>query len=269
MVADTIIVTFKPNGRFGNNVFQYLATKVIQKYLPGSQYQFNASGERGDRVLTITDDSWDDTLKSLRSSSLTHDSYTDVYYLEGYFQFHQFIEEERDYIQSLFSTHNNDRLSETLTMNTLASFVLNYNNPFTDEDLVVHLRLDDFIMDGKRSAIIHFDSYLTLLRTIRPQFKGKMYIIVDNIKYPFEFAYIQQFAEFNPHILSGHMMEDFARCFWAKHIVLSNSTFCWIPLIFGSTRRHWFPHNVGIFTNQKFDHIDANSILFDTKRLTF
>jgi hypothetical protein len=154
-------------------------------------------------------------------------------------------------------------------MSSLAFFVSHYNTPFTDDDLVVHLRLDDFIMDGKGSAVIHCDSYLTLLRQIRPQFSGKLYIIVDKIKYPFEQAYLQSFREFKPEILSGHMLEDFARCFWARNIVLSNSTFCWIPLIFGPKRRHWFPKNVGIFTNQRFDRLDDQSIVFDTKRLTF
>ena len=261
-------VTYRPNGRFGNNVFQYIAAKVLQKYLPQSTYSFNAVINRGDKVLTVTDDNWSQTLQDLRSKQETILEYT-IYCCEGYFQFNDFIEQERDYIQSLFAVDNKDILCNGVSMSSLAFFVSHYNTPFTDQDLVVHLRLDDFIMDGKGSAIIHWDSYLDLLRQIRPQFSGKLYIVVDRIKYPFEVAYLHRFEEFKPEILSGHMMEDFARCFWAKNIVLSNSTFCWIPLIFGPKRRHWFPKNVGIFTNQKFDRIDDQSIIFETKRLTF
>jgi hypothetical protein len=261
-------VTFRPNGRFGNNVFQYIATKVIQKYIPNSCYVYNEIIKKEDNVFIITEDNWNDTLQSLRNKKEDVLKY-DLYYCDGYFQFNDFIEEEQDYIKSLFSVDNKDMICSGMTMSCVVFFVSHYNTPFTDDDLVVHFRLDDFIMDGKKSAIIHPDSYLHLLRQISPQFNGKLYIVVDKIKYPFEQAYLQTFNEFNPIILSGHMLEDFARCFWAKNIVLSNSTFCWIPLIFGPKKRHWFPKNVGVFTNQRFDYIDDQSILFDTKRLTF
>ena len=264
----SVKVTFLPNGRFGNNVFQYIAAKVLQKYIPEASYSYNEAIKPGYSVLTVTEDNWNETLRGLRNKKEELLKY-DLYYCDGYFQFNDFIEQERDYIQSLFSTDNNDIICSGMAMSSLAFFVSHYNTPFTDNDLVVHLRLDDFIMDGKGSAVIHCDSYLTLLRQIRPQFSGKLYIIVDKIKYTFEQAYLQSFREFKPEILSGHMLEDFARCFWARNIVLSNSTFCWIPLIFGPKRRHWFPKNVGIFTNQRFDRLDDQSIVFDTKRLTF
>jgi hypothetical protein len=133
----------------------------------------------------------------------------------------------------------------------------------------MHLRLDDFVMDGKGSALIHVESYINLLQSIRKDFKGKLYIVVDKIKYPFEFSYIDALKPFNPIVLSGHMLEDFARCYWAQNIILSNSTFCWIPMIFGPKRRHWFPQSVGVFTNQRFDRLNEQSIIFPTKRLTF
>lgn len=258
------IITFHPNGRFGNNVFQYIATKVFQSYLPNHVYHFSYP-PYPENAFVITDENFDECIQLAKQGQLTHPFIS----LQGYFQFNQYIEDHQDYVRSLFVPSNPDKINPNFTMGHLAHYVLNYKSPFESDDLVLHIRLDDFIMDGKGSAIIHHDCYLDLLKSIRNQFTGKLYIIIDRIKYPFEQEYIRKFEDWSPIILTASMVEDFARCYWAPNFVLSNSTFCWIPTIFSPKRKNWFPQNVGIFNNQKFDRVNDMSVVYPTKRLSY
>ncbi len=142
----SVKVTFRPNGRFGNNVFQYIATKVLQKYIPEASYSYQESIKVGDNVLTVTEHNWNETLQGLRNKKEELLRYN-LYYCDGYFQFNDFIEEERDYIQSLFSVDNKDILCSGLPMSGLVFFVSHYNTPFTDDDLVVTL------VDGRKLSV--------------------------------------------------------------------------------------------------------------------
>lgn len=263
------VITFRPQGRFGNNVFQYLAMKVFQYYFPTFKYEYDYRNvSYSTKSLIITDFNFDAQLELVKQGKLNADMY-DFICMDGFFQFSQFIEDHQDYVRGLFTVANTDIINPNFTMSHLAHYVLGYQHPFTSDDLVVHIRLDDYIMDGKNSAVIHFESYVDLLRSIRSRFTGKLYIIIDRIKYPFEQYYLHQFEEFNPILLTSTMIEDFARCYWAPNFIMSNSTFCWIPMIFGPRRSHWFPQNVGTFQNQKFDRVNDLSIIYPTKRFSF
>ena len=261
-------ITFLSNGRFGNNVFQYIATKIIQSYLPDRIYAYQYTLPSAS-LFYIREENFNSVLAQLKQNNIHLFQEYRVIVLDGYFQFNEYLEEHDELVRSLFTPRNHDQICPWLTMSMIASYVSEYSSSFTEQDLVLHFRLDDFIMDGKNSAIIHFNSYLKLLEEIRGSFTGKLYIIVDRLKYPFEIAYLHQFERYSPIILHGSMLEDFARCYYAPNFILSNSTFCWIPLLFGPKRRHWFPKNVGVFTNQKFDRLNDQSIIYDTERLLF
>lgn len=282
-------------GRFGNNVFQYIATSVIRHYLnkidPLVQYEYeylhhlkytNYNEVYADRKHPDTniDELNFKEIYTTVKSGVNPFSEKKWLYLNGWFQFDYFILENIEFVKSLFHSDNTDRISDGLTIDILMKFVDGYHtkigNEFNPNDLVIHIRLDDFVFNFYDANIISPTSYIELVKKITTVRRGtteevgKIFLIVDRPKRPYEFQY---FRELNKHFsfktLSGDFFTDFARLYHAPNLVCSNSTFSWIAMLIGKSRQNWFPINNGYWSNQQITRLREDSQLYPTEKLRF
>ena len=149
-------ISYFVSGRFGNNLFQYFATKVLGKIL-NKEYVFNGSkkplsrGVNNEKIkidnLTEVDDEKFNEIISNSGSSIEGDIY-----VVGFFQTQDWITLYRDYIQSLFTEENMDRINDDYTISHIVKHVSKIK-PVRDDILIVHLRLDDFFHNIKKRDI--------------------------------------------------------------------------------------------------------------------
>ena len=286
-------ISFATSGRFGNAVFEYIATRVIQHYLncinPEIQYEYKW-------MYHITYTKYNDVYsdKSHPDVDIHERDFFTVYniiksginpfeqserghiYLNGWFQFDTHILENRDLIRSWFSLTNTDHISQSIRVCDLVQVVQLVKEgrkevPFTEQDVVVHVRLDDFKMNGHDSIIIHSKSYIELFQTIEQKNGETRFVLIcDKVKHSFEQEYMKQLlqSEFEiVPVIGNHMFVDFAMMCCAKRLVCSNSTFSWIAMLFGDNTENWFPELQGEFPNQQIERLDRKSQLYKYKFL--
>jgi hypothetical protein len=220
-----MIVTFKQQGRFGNNLFQYLATKIIQYYLGRNNTHFKVEYDfypnssipstivelmrKGMTILPETQFKF--FYESLKNGLMCNNINI---MLDGYFQYDYLLLENQELIFDIINEKNNENITLDITVSNLVNKIKELGNKnignddlpikFSDDYLVMHLRLDDFINSGSDSFIIHPDSYIELINNIvsavadpnsvdKKKFsniKG-IVIVCDKIKHAFETTYIQ------------------------------------------------------------------------------
>jgi hypothetical protein len=92
--------------------------------------------------------------------------------------------------------------------------------------VVVHLRLDDYLQDGRNSNIVHPAFYHAVLDKIavgRP-----VTIVCDQLRHDWEHAYLASFSRYRPRFFSSDLISDFNYLRHATTIVSSNSTFSYL-----------------------------------------
>jgi|694.fasta_scaffold89266_3 hypothetical protein len=255
-----MFVSARIQGRLANNLFQYVAAKIMGKKLNLS-YMYNSVPHSG---IVLNDFIFKQFYDECDGKKLGQ---FDGLYLDGFFQFDYLIQEHIEFIKSLFVTSNSDRINDSLTVSEFVNFIENYKcDVIQNEDLVLHLRLDDYV---DHHSLISPLSTVKLIRQlmIDHQFK-RLVIVTDKIRQPFELKYLNVFSIFKPVILSGTMMEDFTRLYKAKNVILSNSTFAWMSMILSEKRTHWIPQNLGGFQAQVFHRVNDESIVYPVKQMS-
>jgi hypothetical protein len=276
-----MFITYLFKGRTSNNLFQYFAAKILEKLLNSKssqitifEYKFiNEINLNDYQIKTIIDDF---TFKFLYTqfkkgnfniiNNINKDS---IIVLDGYFQWDFLLLENKEFIQSLF-VDTNDQIN---TQYNIGQFIKEINDPkyinfFNEDDLVLHLRLDDFINEGYNSFVIHPNSYIDIIEKIQKQYSFKnIYVVVDKLRKKYEYEYINKLKnKFNIIILNGTLFEDFAKIYHAKNILCNNSTFCWIPAFIGKSKLNWMPDK-NTCDNQSFFKINENTINYPIEYL--
>ena len=101
-------VTYHIGGRFGNNLYQYFACKIIGKFM-NKKYEFinNCSADIKSSSFIITDnnfyDVYDEKIKIDKDNIL----------LSGYFQSVRHINENIDFIRELLTDDNEEHINST------------------------------------------------------------------------------------------------------------------------------------------------------------
>jgi len=263
-------ISFFVSGRFGNNLFQYFATKVLGKIL-NKEYVFNGSkkplsrGINGEKIkvdnLTEVDDEKFNEIISNKNSSIEGDIY-----VVGFFQTQDWIILYRDYIQSLFTEENMDRINDEYTISRIAKHV-NTIKPVRDDILIVHLRLDDFFHNAHNSEVIHPKSIIDEINKIEGI--NKVMFISDTLKKPWELAYVNHltYSVKNSIAISNSLLTDFGLLYKAKNIMLCRSTLGWIAGILSTeNKRNWFPLNED-FKHQTVNRLNENTVTFNPEYL--
>ena len=248
-LARLMLISAFLQGRFGNNMFIYIATKIIQKLIENHHnirvtYVFNQTIAN---ALLIGDDNYISMYEKIKQNEIDLTLYSGVR-LEGYFQNEKPILENIDYVRSLFREDNEDRVCvhpQALKAKDIHNLLQKYESykEFDDDDLIVHLRLDDFGHSGWNSQVIHYECYVDVINSIQQKHAFKnVYIIVDKIRRKYEINYMHQLKTKLPFIkvlTHADVETDVARMFHAKNLLLSNSSLVWIFAILGQPKHSW------------------------------
>ena len=250
-------ISYNVGGRFGNNLFQYFATKVIGKY-SNKNYVYKK------RFLTVIgDNNYEDTYNKCKNNS----SYLEGdIFVDGYFQTTHWINEEKDYINSLLTLDNTDKINDSYTVKDIVEALNSFDkSSINEDDLVVHIRLDDFYHQGYNSEVIHpvflRDYILPLMNTFK-----RCIFVVDTLKKDWEREYMNILLLIpNSISVTNDMLKDFSLLFYSKNVLLCRSTFGWIAsLISPHNKKVWFPEQFPLInSHQIIPKFNDNSIHFN------
>ena len=264
-------ISYKIDGRFGNNLFQYLATKILQLKLKNEnrnyEYEYHLKfNENRNDIFIVNDYNFLNIIENVNIIPLNSSIY-----LEGYFQFEKHILENKIYVSSIINEKNNEKINDKYTVSDL-SRKLNSFNPFSsvfnENVLVIHLRLDDFIGD---KVCMHYINYYNIISMIPDTIK-KVKIIVDKCKQNWELDYLKIIysiyinANLEVKIESGaDMLDDFCKLYYAKNLLSSNSTFSYLAGLLGNHKITWCPLNCKKYAPcQKIEKFNNDTITINT-----
>ena len=253
-------LSYKPEGRFGNNLIQYCIAKLLCKLFGHTLIQRN---ERGSVV--ITDFEWNMLAPTLvenigNPSFFRKHSYAKKNIrLEGFFQQSKYLVPFRQTILSFFTVANTDPINTNITVGKLVSQIQIF--PCFHE-IVVHLRLDDFRAAGNdhSSIILHPDYYHRMLPDLIAKYKVPVRIIYQRKDHLAEEAYVNTFHRYSPLYQSSDLLVDFITLVKAKVLVSSNSTFAWMAAFLATDQIRILPtiHHMG---SQELGPIDSTDIV--------
>ncbi len=231
------IVYFHSKGRFTNNLFQYFAAQIVKRIL---NYDFvsldTSNSELIKNSCCVIDDK---KFKQIHSDTfLTSIDTSKNIYLDGYFQRSEIFTHYRDYIKSLIHENNLDRFGILYNYRIceLISPLKNSKSPGKN-DLVMHIRLDDFLDD-----LQIFDP--SFLKEIISKIQyDELYIVCDKLKQEWEYKYMAHFLDLQPILISASLLEDFNFMRRSTKILTSASTLSWMAAFLGDAEEVHIPYN--------------------------
>jgi hypothetical protein len=257
-------VTFYCAGRFGNNLFQYLMSKLFtikfgHTYIPENEFiKLNLmNGEH----LVITDT----TAEIILNSDEPKNKHI---YCRGDFQKSDIYMNFRDLLkQIVYDIDNNDyweRNGEKIFVKQYLNGTHSLNlNP---TDVIMCLRLDDFIQyPCKTSDIIPPQYYIEILENMKLK-NEKLYILCDRINRDWEHNYIKHFKKWNAELIQNTLIHDIAVMRDCNVIIHSNSTLNWIISFLSNKTKRFIP-KTHFYGSQILKKIDETDILTSVQPL--
>ena len=212
-----------PRGRAGNALFRYFAS-VIMSIIYGAR----RTGIY-DHHVKILDDTWFLSFQTMVLQGHIPDLEGVKYMLEGYYQHDAIYVKFKDDIIKWIKSHPFDLLTEEPTGQFLIRDVLTIF-PIQTSDVVVHIRLEDFIMNG---SVIHPDSIRNLLQS---ENINDFCMVVNQPCTELEYKYVDYFRKFfRFKIQSGTIWEDFYVMRNATTLICSCSTLSWAASLLSDT----------------------------------
>ena len=296
-------VTFLVEGRTGNNIFQYLISKVLHirfghTYIPIDEIEnINAklmqsrfdksyfSEEEMKRFHVI----YEGDIEYILAGNVPDIADKDIVCI-GYFQRSEIYLPYRNELLRLLKNSDEywiknvavSKLDSALfcSQSHLRSygeqskkvfikdfFHSTHDQVINENDIVVSLRLDDFIQyPSHRSDIIPPEYYLEILEK-EMQHRDRLFIVSDKIKLHWEKKYIEYFQKWNPIFVQGDLFSDFAFMRDSPILLHSNSTFCWLASFFSENKIKRYIPNTHFYAAQSLKHIEENDTITDI--LTF
>jgi hypothetical protein len=205
-------------GEFGNNLFTYTYSRIVsEKYgielvsnLPENGYITNTKNKRGNKYNTppiIVDDRDNPDFISPDFSEKR------TYIVCGFFQDIRYYL-NREYIKTFFELP-----------------VININ----EEDLVIHIRLNDYKNFGELGTVLNPTYYLEAIKWVR---YNKLYIVTDE---PTDKDYLSNFKDLSPIIISDIPKHDFRFLMQFRKIIIANSSFSWWAAYLGEASELYSP----------------------------
>ena len=256
-------LSYKLQGRFANNLIQYCIAKLLCKFFGHTLIQRN---ERG--CVVITDFEWNLLAPSLLEHQNDPSFFRKHPYakknirLEGYFQQSKFLLPFRQFFLSLLVSSNMDPINDKLNVCDLAVIIAKFP---TFNEIVVHLRMDDFKGAGKdhSSVILHPDYFHQILPELQKQYKLPIRIIFEQKENSNEILYLHEFERYSPIFQSSALLFDFVTLMKAKVLVSSNSTFSWMAAFFSKEQIRILP-TICHMGSQDLGKIDPTDIVKDS-----
>ena len=232
-------------GRFGNQLFRYLTAKLFtihsdHAYISRELFPTNSE------VIYVTEYNIEHYLKNihlLENSNII---------LQGYFQKSCLFEKDR--IQLIECIFQNSNIDYWITQNQtykVKDYLITPKCPIklNSEDVVVSLRLDDFIQyPCHTSDILPPQFYMDVL--YKHEIKSKLYIVCDKLKHDWEFKYLEYFKQWNPILIQNDLKQDIALMLSCKTLIHSNSSLCWIMSFLSTKTKRYIPLHSKRYMNQ-------------------
>lgn len=234
-------LSYKPQGRFANNLIQYCIAKLLCKLFGHTLTQSKTKG-----AITLMDFEWNmlapEIFQNLGNLSYfrKHPYAKKNLHLVGFFQESNYLVPFRQTILSFFTLSNTDSINEKYTV---ADVIKHIQQVPPRNELCIHLRLDDFRSAGRNhtSLILHPDYFHRFLPDLVFQHGLPVRIVYDKKDHLAEEAYIQTFGRYQPIFQSSDLLTDFATLVNAKVLVSSNSTFSWIAAFLAKEQTRILP----------------------------
>lgn len=264
-----LFITFKNNGgRTGNLIFEYMICKLIEiklnchKYIPYDKCPTNDMTN----AFIITDDNIEEVLSSSSFFIFVLLQNKNII-CNGYFQKSKFFMEHRRVLL--------DRMQESTEDYWVLDDRKYYITDFfketprisvTEKDVVISLRLDDFIQYPRpTSDILPPNYYLDILDKLN---FSRLYIVCDKVKYDWEYRYLEFFKKWNPTFVIGDtLLRDGALMRDCPTLIHSNSTFSWLMSFFSQNpnKKRYIPCT-NQYNVQRLEHIDGSFDVVDNVR---
>jgi hypothetical protein len=162
----------------------------------------------------------------------------------GYIQdFDIFGNKHRNIVKQLLTSANTDEIHEGICACHLDISAIQDSFVLRPKDVVIHVRLDDFIHSTWNADILKTDYYEKALGD-RDQW-DRVVIVTDVLRTPEEKGYITTLKNIlggEVVLHQGTILEDWRLMCRARNIVVSNSTFAWTALIAGNAEFAVIPH---------------------------
>lgn len=232
-------VYFVTNGRFGNNIFQYIAAELIRKkYNLGKVQYIQHMPVSNSNFIVISDESF---IKQMTNDDAPQlDTTKGVFIMDGYFQRSDILKNHRSYILSLFNASNCNYINSKYRVCDIAKHIgKQYAEYDPDQDIVMHFRLDDFrthVLGG----LFRPEDLKRILESIQYR---RLIIVCDTLKEDWEKEYMSHFADLKPFYTSGTMLDDWVFLRNAKRLILSQSTFAWTAAFLGNATELHIPQH--------------------------
>lgn len=219
-------IYFEPRGRLGNALFRYFAIVLILQSNPDLIYGGINVYRCGTKA--ISDNLYKDIISN---NSFKLENIDNNLSFGGYYQLQEFSK-YRDEIK-LFLQNNREHIVYNYPYEEFKiGDIINKPTQLNTYDIVIHIRLEDFIENGE---FISCDNILKLLNNITPLFfsNNKTAIVMNKPKSSFELNYIENIKTwFNDNnisinIESNDILTDFHIMKEAKKLICSNSTISW------------------------------------------
>ena len=253
------IVTFRKikDARTGNILFQYLFCKRLSlayghQYVPIEDCGPEVFGPGSS--INVTDDN---AKEILFSGSLEYIKQQHIV-CEGFFQRSEYYVPVREALLQMVRGSDDWLKGVGQGQSVGHQFVRSENKiPISEKDVVVSLRLDDFIqLPCPTSDIIPPSDYLSILESIS---FDRLFIVCDKIRHDWEHRYLRFFDKWSPIMVQGTLEEDAAVMRDAPTLIHSNSTLCWFMSFLGSTDKRRFIFNTHFYGGQNLDAISPDT----------
>jgi len=273
-------VSFELSGRTGNNIFQYLISKVIQikfghTYVPIQEFKDRISAQEKRKFGMVfgnqePEDNSVLTINEVEMKDAIDGKITDIenknVICNGYFQKSEFYLPYRNELINILKSSHDYWISNGKQIFVRDFMNCGHNQIIGENDIVMSLRLDDFIQrPSKTSDIIPPEYYLNILEE-EMQYRDKLFIVSDIFRYDWEKKYVEFFAKWDPIFIQQDVMSDFAVLRDCHTLIHSNSTFCWIASFLSDKTKRYIP-NTHFYCQQLLKEIGPNDELIDVNPL--
>jgi hypothetical protein len=247
------------DGRFGNHLFRYISARLYAE-----KHQLNLLSTMdtlGVMQLKPPNIYHNDNLSNFQTKKITRDDIDENNNIKYYGKMNYIFE---DYFQNTYLyMFNKEQIKNYFIFDDKK-----YSSKNT-EDLVIHIRIDDFILPGnyKSSECIHPNSYTKILDELQGTYK-LLYIVTEKPKAKWEFEYLSYFDKYNPIIISESIADDFNFIRNFNKIISSNSTFSYWAAFFSDAEEIYSFNQMGYYENHIPQLVCHGNHIKDIHRIT-
>lgn len=263
-------VSFINNGgRSGNLLFQYLICKLITLLYEHTYIHYEEFSEKhgpnGDIVIQE-----EELFHILQDKSFSRNICESNVLIKGYFQNSEYFIHHRDALVDLIYNEIQNNICDYWIFENKTYFIRDFltsthNIPLKNNDVVMSLRLDDFIQyPCPTSDIIPPQYYMTILESLH---MNQLYIVCDYFRHDWEHQYIKFFDKWRPKVVQQSLLEDCALMRDCSIFIHSNSTLSWMMSFFSKNKKMRFIPKTNFYSMQSLNKIQDFDVITNVSPL--